>query len=242
MNVSVKPNPLGYIINSEDVAKVLNPITTADLHKQVWFLSFFNIEKNQLSIRLIERFAITCEKITNISLGAAHSKIYQKLIYTLASAKKCYSYAENLACIEMCALHCEMLCNYLFITSEMLDVKDSFLKQYGNKSIINKIKSLNSLSQISDKLSQPYRINWLCFAKVISLIDAEKLKFIHNHRACYYHHWNKSLTEVETDALDILKKSSEVSSIHLELLNNKSNLERLKHYIKLHPEENPSYK
>jgi hypothetical protein len=54
--------------------------------------------------------------MARISFGANQDEIYQRLIGSIVAAKRCFAHAEYLACIELCALHGEMLANYLCIT------------------------------------------------------------------------------------------------------------------------------
>jgi hypothetical protein len=80
--------------------------------------SFFNISTDQLTKALLVRYTKACEEMTNISVGSYAQDIHTKLINTLSSAKRCFSYGEVVACIEVCALHGEMLTNFLCIVHE----------------------------------------------------------------------------------------------------------------------------
>ncbi len=119
--VLVSLNVLGIDLKKEEVDAVLaNEANQFEL-KQRWLISFFQLENSSELIKnVLIRYAEADQLMARISVGANQADIYDRLINTLVSAKRCYSNAEYIACIELCALHGEMLANYLCITEKGL--------------------------------------------------------------------------------------------------------------------------
>jgi hypothetical protein len=161
----------------------------------------------------------------------------------LVSAKRCYSNAEYMACIELCALHGEMIANYLCITEkEKLEADLATLPEKDRQEIaINKGTGI----YFSDKFPQTLRLRWLLKANVISTGDRKNLLTIHNLRIKYFHHWSPKRGDERQDGIKALSKISPVTARHLEILgseprtSNTVNLERVKNYMSIVSGHNP---
>jgi hypothetical protein len=173
--------------------------------------------------------------MARIRVGTNNEDIYARLIGTLVSAKRCYSNAEYLACIELCALHGEMMANYLCITEkERLKKVFNALPQK-NQDSINADKGAGIY--FSDKLNQTLRLRWLLKAGVISSDDRKQFLYPHGLRIKYFHHWSPKDKNAQQDSIKVLSKLSPVTAKFLEILGseprtyNTANLERVKRYM-----------
>jgi hypothetical protein len=168
-----------------------------------------------------------------ISAGTYEEDIHTRLIDILASAKRCYSYGEFFACVELCALHGEMLANYLCITSRDVLFQDSVINSLSSCEQKN-IRKQEGTKFFSDKLNQRLRLKWLKNGEIIVSEDNDHLEIVHNLRIRYFHHWSSNRTSIEEDALTALSEVSQVSANYLELLgHNEENLNRVKQYMKI---------
>lgn len=201
-------NPFGYEIKAEDIDRILDLQNQIGAIERKHLKSFFNKIAIELTKELLFRYAKACGVMTHISFGSYHDEIYNKLIDSIASAKRCYSYSENLACIELCALSGEMLANFLCIT-----------------------KDDNCNSNKYDGFNQNARINLLSDNAVISMEDKCDLLEIHKIRVKYFHRWNQQHDDMEVDALKALGKISKVASDYLELLDNPDNVKKIRQFL-----------
>ncbi len=240
--VITKPNVLGIDLRKDQVGAVLkNEDEESDFgHKRRWLSSFFQLDDlSELTRDMLNRYAEVDEKMARITFGSNDEGIYARLIGTLASAKRCYSYAEYLACIELCALHGEMLANYLCITEkEDLETIFTDLSIKLQKSITNK-KGVDAC--YSDEIRQGDRLKWLEKAKILSADDKKALLFVHELRKKYFHHWSPKAESEKQDAIEALSMVSPATAKFLEIFDsspsanniNTANLERVKRYMKM---------
>ncbi|AOU05316.1 hypothetical protein [Legionella pneumophila] len=241
--ITLKLNVLGFLLNENDISPLLDLDNHLYDFQRNWICAFFNLESTELYSALLQRYVTACTIMTNISAGSNQENIHTKLISTLSSAKKTFSYGEYLACIELCALHGEMLANYLCITSsnELINHIDSMQPEDQKK--IRKIEE-NKLIYIANSLDQSLRIRWLENAKVISKTDKKNLIDVHRLRTSYFHRWSTKTHNQEKDALKSLEQISNVSAKFLELLGSGSNVnvhnvQRVKQYMQIviHPNQ-----
>lgn len=196
----VRLNPIGYKIKKNMVNKILNFKSDEFKIERENIASFFQIHYCELSYHLLERYAKACDTMTNISIGPAHPEIYNKLIVPLASAKRCYCYNEELACIELCALGAEMLAIFLCITHNLSD---------------NIIKL--------DKQNQKDRINKLLESNIITKQQQDNLISIHETRIKFFHRWSSSHDNLNKESLSMLRKFSKELAEKIEILDNQKN-------------------
>jgi hypothetical protein len=196
----VRLNPIGYKIKKNMVGKILNFKSDEFKIERENIASFFQFHYSELSHQLLERYAKACNTMTNISIGPAHPEIYNKLIVPLASAKRCYCYNEELACIELCALGAEMLAIFLCITHHLFD------------NIIE-----------LDKQNQRNRINKLLENKIITKKQQDNLISIHDTRIKFFHHWSSSNDNLNQESLSMLRKLSKELAAKIEILDNTEN-------------------
>jgi hypothetical protein len=238
--VTVKFNVLGINLKESEINAVLNyeetskPIT----FQREWLAGFFHLSQTELTRDLLSRYAEADSCMSRISAGTNHKDIHSRLISTLASAKRCYSYGEYLASIELCALHGEMLANYLFITSK--DDINSVLSKLSEKDRKKIDVKCSDELYFSDGLGQLLRLRLLIKANVIDHEDKKQLEKIHGLRIKYFHHWQKMTTNEAKSALVALSAVSLVSVKYLEILGNgrpekfnNANLDRVKRYMKI---------
>lgn len=226
-------NPFGYVINENDVDRILNPNTSIDKVEREHVSHFFKVPAEKLSKELLMSYAKANKVMTNVSIGSYHEYIRTKLIDTIAGAKRCFCYGEYLATIELCALHGEMLANFLCIVHED-ELKES--------TVIDNLKgkSKGSVAQcladdnFYDALNQKHRIEWLAAGQIINLQNKQDLIDIHELRKKYFHHWDQSHDNIESDALIALEIISRVASRYVELLNQNDNIEKTRKYINSH--------
>jgi hypothetical protein len=203
-------NPFGYGINANDINRILDPKTQDDTIVSKHVAHFFKIPNDKLTGDTLSRYVKACDAMTNVSVGSYQDDIRNKLINTIASAKRCFSYGEFLACIELCALHAEMLAIFLIIVNPPL------------------LSTTDSLDY--DGMNQQCRIRLLQNG-ILTLEESTDLLKIHNTRINYFHHWHQKHDEIEEDALNSLTIISKVAAKFLEILNNSENLEKIKTYM-----------
>lgn len=238
MNGSFKVNVLGIDLNVSQVDALLANESNAFDWQRNWLTSFFQLDNSSELIKsVLIRYAEADTVMMKISVGTNEENIYARLIGTIVSAKRCYSNAEYLACIELCALHGEMLANYLCITDK--DKLDQIVSELLKKD--RKLISNNKTSGIyfSDGIGQPLRLRWLAKADVITVDDREKLMKVHKLRTKYFHHWSPKSSNEQGDAIMTLTIVSQVTAKYLEILGNEPrtynnpNLERVKRYMQI---------
>lgn len=238
MNRTVRLNPVGYLLNGENIDHILDLENQSFNNERGWLCSFFQLSPNELYKALLERYVDACESMVNISVGSDEENIYSKLISSLASAKRCYSYGEYLGTIELCALHGEMLANYLCISSKeiLLAVVDKMSKEDSTK--INTQISKNPI-YISDELLQPLRLQWLEKGGIIGREDKINFYKVHQLRKLYFHRWSTQSHNEKQDALNALGAISKISAKFLELYDsnrtnvNQINLQRITTYMRI---------
>ncbi|KTD69993.1 hypothetical protein Lsan_0077 [Legionella santicrucis] len=236
-NVTLKFNVLGYHLNENDISQLLDLDNQSYCNERKWICAFFELDSSELYRALLERYVEACDIMTNISAGTTQENIHTKLISTLSSAKKTFSFGEYLACIELCALHGEMLANYLCITSS-----DELINNIGNMESKDQIKIRSrgdtKLINIANNLDQSLRIRWLQHAKIISDTERKNLIDVHRLRTNYFHRWSTKIHNQKKDALKALEQISNVSANFLELLGsgsnvNEHNFKRVKQYMEI---------
>lgn len=240
--VLVRMNVLGIDLAIDQVDAVLTNANNIFEREKAWLTSFFQLDSpSELTRGVLTRYAEADAVMARISVGTNHEDIYDRLIGTLVSAKRCYSNAEYLACIELCALHGEMLANYLCITERgHLEKVFSSLPQK-NQDFINADKGEEIY--FSDKLNQTLRLRWLLKAGVISPDDRKQFLYAHGLRIKYFHHWSPKRGNERRDAMNALSKISPVTAKFLEILGlkprtyNTANLDRVKRYMRIVSDE-----
>ncbi len=231
-------NVLGIDLNQDEIDAVLDRNNEPLENKRNWLRGFFQLDHpSELTRGALIRYAEADAVMARIRFGTNQEEIYERLIGTLVSAKRCFANAEYLACIELCALHGEMLANYLCITErENLEKVFSRLPQE-NQDSINSNKGAGIY--FSDRLNQTIRLRWLIKAGLISSDDRKRLLYAHGLRVKYFHHWSPKGRNVQQDAIKVLSKLSSVTAKFLEILGseprtyNIANLERVKRYMKI---------
>lgn len=153
--IITKPNPIGIPITENEIDSVLSPTTEHEKFLNEWILCFFKIPKEYLHKGLLERYVKASSVTKNISMGSYQYRIYTKLISTMCSAKRCFSYNENLACIELCALLAEMLTSYLCIANFNIINTPSIksILQNTNKELYKKIKKYKDFKILEQIIS-----------------------------------------------------------------------------------------
>ncbi len=243
----VKLNLLGIDLTKDQVDSV---VTAKSTNKDDFFwkkkrhlVAFFRLENDsELTRNLLTRYAEADEAMTRISIGSNDDDIRARLMDTLASAKRCYSHTEYLACIELCALHAEMLANFLCITErEKLEVVFPNLPEEAQKAINdNKGDGI----YFSDTFPQGVRLKWLTTANILSRDNKRRLFTIHDQRKKYFHHWSTKRGNEKQDAILALSVISPVTSHYLETLKvdnidqrtdiiNRVNLVRIDRYMSI---------
>lgn len=217
-------NPLGYVIKAEEIRLVLYPVSTTDVNISDKICHFFDTTREKLTPKILARYIDTCNKMQNISVGSYGTDIATKLIDSLASAKKCYCYSEPLACIELCAHHCEMLGAYLLILNQAEAIKSE---------VYIKSKRTGTGDVFYDILFQPVRLAILLEIGKLDSNQKDQLELVHYHRKNYFHHWEHNLHDIDNHALECLKNTSTVSVPHLELLDNIDNVRKIKSYLNI---------
>ena len=234
-NVLVTLNQTGIDLKENEIDSVLNSNDKKYEIKRRNLAHHFNIEENKLSKMILVRYAQADRVMTRVSIGLAHKDISVRLSDILLSVKRCYSYAEYRACIEMCALLGEMLANYLCIAdkNELLSII-----HYMSKDESNTIKRNGTSDKyFSDKYNQLFRLSWLYKADILDVHDKTCLSQIHELRIKYFHHWNTDPCNAQNDALDALGKISAIAAKYLDLLTNtpgsynQANINRIKRYM-----------
>jgi hypothetical protein len=227
--ILVTLNPIGYKIESHEIDGILDFNNKYyDVHRNN-IADFFLIESKLLTKDLLVKYAETCKAMTNISMGSYQSEIRKKLIDTLSSAKRCFCYREYLASIELCALHGEMLANFLCIINKD-SLQDASVIDLLELNIKNSIRKCLTDANFYDALNQLHRIAWLKAGKTITK-DNQNFTQVHKVRIKYFHHWGQPAEEVEADALNVLTFISEESAKHLELFNNPENISKIQIYL-----------
>jgi hypothetical protein len=229
-------NQAGEGLKESEIDSVLDLGNTATASKRSNLASYFNVEEDKLSRQMLIRYAQADEVMARISAGSADQDIRKRVTNTLQSTKRCYSHAEYIACIEMCALLGEMIANYLCIADKekLIAVIDDL--EEGDKKIINRIGT--SDKYFSDEYNQLFRLKWLNKADVIDTHDETCLVYIHKLRIKYFHHWSTDHENAQTDALDVLVRGSGIAAKYLEVLGkkprtfNQANLDRIERYQK----------
>lgn len=152
----------------------------------------------------------------HVGVGTHNQAIKEKLIDTIASAKRCFSYGEFLACIELCAINGEMLASFLCIV---------------NQKSLEMLISITYEDEFYEMMYQSRRLNLLSDASVITPEDREKLDNVHKIRKRFYHRWGTDHADVESEALGSLRDITNVAAKYLELLNNTENLDLIRKYM-----------
>ncbi|WP_412754723.1 hypothetical protein [Legionella donaldsonii] len=221
-------------MKQEDIDHILNIDNELYNSDRNYICYFFQLRPDQLYKELLEGYVEACEIMINIGIGSADDNIHSRLIKPLASAKRCYSYGEYLGCIELCALHGEMLANYLCISSKDILLKIIEKMSAEDSKIINEHIEANK-KYISNSLGQTLRLRWLETGAIITSDDGKNFKKVHRLRTTYFHRWSTTIPNEKQDALDSLKCISIVSAKFLELTDfrhtNKDNLNRIKAYM-----------
>lgn len=229
--ILVKLNRLGWPITQDQVDGILNPITEKDKEALKWVRHFFKLEDKHLYRDLLARYAKACDHMSGIGVGTVNNEIDDKLIQSIVSAKKCYSYNEVIACIQMCALFSEMFCQFLNIVNK--EKLTPLLTENKHNATCKKIKKNNeNFKDILDKLNQRDRIKHLKLAGVINDKEDKFLTYAHEARIKYYHKWTSSLDDADEIALQYLERISKLANNHLDLLDNKENIKKIKMYFK----------
>ena len=234
MKITVRLNPIGYKIKQEDIDNILNINDKFYDSDRRYICYFFQLSPDELYNELLERYVEACEIMVNISIGSAHDNIHNRLIKPLASAKRCYSYGEYLGCIELCALHGEMLANYLCISSK--DILLKIIEKMPEKEKIIEHMDANR-KYISNSLGQTLRLRWLERGSIITNDDLKNFQKVHRLRTNYFHRWSTRIPNEKQDALNSLKWISVVSAKFLELAGNGANninddnMNRIKTYM-----------
>ncbi|KTD25124.1 hypothetical protein [Legionella maceachernii] len=225
--VIVSINPIGYKIELADIDNIL-ALPKDVISKHV--AHFFKIKPEELTRSILSRYVSACDKMTNISIASAHEDIQTKLINPLASAKRCYSYDETLACIELCAMHGEMICNFLCIINE-IQLKDPLVVAKLSKEKQGKINKHIAKNNFYDAMNQQLRLEWLYCSNIITQNDYQDLLIVHETRKKYFHHWGHDHTSLDSDALKCLELLSRVTAKYLEVLDTNQNIQIIKSYI-----------
>lgn len=228
--VLVTLNPFGYGIKDRDIDRILNPTTEVDKTESAHVAHFFSLPIDKLTRELLTRYVIACEAMNNVSVGSYHDEIRVKLINMIANAKRCFCYGEYLACIELCALHGEMLANFLCIVNKEF-ISNTAVTDKLSDWLKNSVQSHLSKDDFYDAMNQKHRILWLMGGDVLSKNDGDDLLEIHEIRKKYFHHWEHNHGDVNNDALNSLTMISKVASKHLEVLNNQSNVAKIRAYM-----------
>ncbi len=230
--ILVTLNPIGYKIELNEINRIL------DLNDKIYEVqranvsNFFAIKPEFLTKELLEKYVEACQAMTNISVGSFNNEISSKLIGTLSSAKRCFSYREFLACIELCALHGEMLANFLCIINKESLQQPAILDKL-ESNVKKSVKKHLKFDDFYDRLNHTHRLVWLETGDVIKNIEKSCFSEIHDTRIKYFHHWNQSLKEKEQDALNGLKNISSMSAKFLELFANQVNIQKIKEYMEI---------
>lgn len=228
--VLVNLNPVGYKIELHEIDGILDKSNKYyDVHR-LNIEHFFKIEAGFLTRKLLSNYANACTNMTNISIASIDNDIRSKLINTLSSAKKCFSFEEYLACIELCALHGEMIANFLCIINKEVLSDENVLSRL-NKETKKSVSKHLQKDNFYDGLNQTHRIEWLYAGSIITCDEKKLLSDAHNIRIKYFHHWDQSISECETDALKALSDISKITASHLELFDSRENIEKVKKYI-----------
>lgn len=226
-----KANVLGVNLPEEDIDSVLdlNNQTVIVTFLREWLSSFFSVEQSELCKTYLKRYSEAHNAMSKISFGSFEDDIHTKVIQSLASAKKCYAYAEYLACIELCALHGEMLVNYLCTANR--NTLESLINKLtdDDQEYINELKSDGAF--FADKIKQTVRVRWLLASNVINLDDGKALIKVHGMRINYFHRWRSKSKNSKNDALDALATLSPVSAKYLELYDRQDNIALIKRYM-----------
>lgn len=240
MNVRVTGmfNVLGIDLSENEIDGVLDGRNQSLESKRNWLRSFFKLEHpSELTRIVLIRYAEADAVMARIGFGTNQEEIYDRLIGTMVSSKRCYANAEYLACIELCALHGEMLANYLCITArESLEEVLSGLPQVNQDSIK---ADRGAGIYFANKINQTLRLRWLIKAGLISPDDRKRLLYAHGLRIKYFHHWSPKQRNEQQDAIKALAKLSPVTAKYLEILGseprtyNTANLERVKRYMSI---------
>lgn len=229
--IYAKPNVLGVDLPENEIDSVLdltNQTETTRFRRQ-WLSSFFSVEQSELYKTCLERYSEADNAMTNISFCSFEDDIHTRVIQSLASAKKCYSYTEYLACIELCALHGEMLVNYL-CTADKNTLKSVIERLTdADQKHINDMQTEGAF--FADKINQTVRIRWLLAGEVINKDDSEALGKVHGMRINYFHRWRPRTANIKDDALDALATLSPVSAKYLELYDRPDNIALIKRYM-----------
>ncbi|VEG91759.1 hypothetical protein [Legionella spiritensis] len=248
MAVQLSFNVIGILLSDHQTDLILDLNNDSLSSERACISSFFNLDSSELYRSLLVRYIEACKVMVNISAGTTDADIHTQLINTLASAKRSYSYGENLACIELCALHGEMLTNYLCITSS------KNLEESIDRMPLEDQKKIGSekrkILHISNGLNQTLRIRWLQQASILSNIDKDNLIKVHRIRTHHFHHWSTDSSNQKNNALKSLEKISQVSAKFLELFDsdnplnlNLNNLQRVERYMKIasHPDTKAAF-
>ncbi|HAU1475606.1 TPA: hypothetical protein JBI62_00850 [Legionella pneumophila] len=231
-NIYAKLNVLGVDLPKDQVDAILDQSNQTDIvcFRREWLSGFFSVKQTELERNYLERYAEADNVMTNISVGSYNDDIHTRLIQSLASAKRCYSYGEYLACIELCALHGEMLVNYLCTSDRtVLESAMDKLSKSDKKHIIDK-RSQGPF--FADGINQTVRIRWLLSGNIIDDKDKEAVGIIHEMRINYFHRWLPGNENTRRDALSALETITPVSAKYLELLHNECNVSRIKRYMR----------
>ena len=229
--VFARLNVLGVDLPDSEIASVLDLTNQTQItsFRREWLSSFFSVAQSELHRASLERYAEADNAMANISAGSFDDDIHTRVIQPLASAKKCYAYAEYLACIELCALHGEMLVNYLCSADRAgLETVMDALTDDDRKHILDRQEKG---AFFADRINQTVRIRWLLAGNIIDNNDRDALGKVHGMRINYFHRWRPGNEDVKNDALDALTTISTVSAKYLELLDNQNNVARIRRYM-----------
>lgn len=229
--IELRLNVLGVNLDRGEIDLIMDFNNQSASFQREWLANFFSVEQAELTRNILTRYAEADNRMLRISAGSIEDNIHTNLINTLASAKRCYSLNEVLASIELCALHAEMMTNYLCITNRDVLYSDN---------VVNNLTISEWQSQqiergrnevfFSNRLNQRFRLTWLRSAEIISNEDESNFLRIHELRRKYFHHWVVT-GDLQGDALDALFHASFVAAKFLELLNNPVNQARVRTYM-----------
>lgn len=233
--IRLRLNVLGIGLNRNQIKSVLDPNDDSVRKEREGLDNFFGVAVSRFDEALLERYVKADEKMSRISAGTSESDIHNLLINTLASAKRSYTYGEFLACIELCALHGEMIANYLCVINKEVLYSNATKEKLSSEDQ-NSINKYQKAKFFSNRINQQFRINWLRIGNIISEKDKKNLTDVHKLRRKYFHHWAPH-SDPESDSLDVLYKTSLVSSKYLELYKNQENIKKVEQYMRIISDE-----
>jgi hypothetical protein len=195
--MQVTINYLGLPLNVKEIDDILEE--SPEPHHTRWQLSviqaFFGFPLKSLPREVLERYCEASSPDLYAPFMPHSSKLFERLISPLKSAKRSYCFGEYLATIELSAHVGEMLAQ---ITWEMTPITH-------NKKRVTEVFEKGVLGSKFEKLGQERRISILHAFGAINDSQRKLFADLKNKRRGYFHLWSTGTENLKEDSLSSFK-------------------------------------